>query len=34
MSKYVITYNPYKNTTIVEKNEIKLPDKSEFCMGC
>lgn len=33
MSKYVISYNPYNNTTIVEKDGVKLRKNSAFCNG-
>lgn len=33
MSKYIISYNPYKNATIVEKNGVQLKKNSAICKG-
>ena len=33
MSKYVISYNPYQNRTIVEKDGSKLLENCDFCQG-
>ena len=33
MAKYIINYNPYKNTVIVEKNDCQLKKNSAICKG-